>query len=106
MTALLTFPFFYVHAVIAGALRVAREVVRPVPRLRPILLRVPLELSSPRQRLLLANLITMTPGTLSVDEEDHGGTLLVHPLHGAESPESLVREIKGRYETVVAKLPI
>ncbi len=106
MKALLIFPFFYLRAIVGGALRISRDVLTPHPRLNPVLLRVPLDIRSPRQRLLLANLVSMTPGTLSVDEEDDGRTLIVHSLYGGTDPAGELREIKDRYESVVAKLPI
>jgi multicomponent Na+:H+ antiporter subunit E len=106
MKSLLIFPFFYLHAIITGALRIAWDVLSPKPNLHPVLLRVPVDLRSVRQRLLLANLVSMTPGTLSVDEEDDGRILVVHSLYGGEDPDAEMREIKERYERVVARLPI
>lgn len=106
MKDLLIFPFFYLRAIVAGALRIAWDVLSPDPKLNPVLLRVPLDIRSPRQRLLLANLVSMTPGTLSVDEENDGRILLVHSLYGGANPGAELREIKDRYENVVAKLPI
>lgn len=106
MKALLLFPFFYLWAIISGALRIAKDVLAPKPDLHPVLLRIPLGLKSHRQRLLLANLVSMTPGTLSVDEEDEGRVLVVHSLYGGLDPKGEIREIKDRYESVVAKLPI
>ncbi|MEM6910293.1 MAG: Na+/H+ antiporter subunit E [Verrucomicrobiota bacterium] len=103
MIALLVFPFYYLWAVVSGSLRIARDVLSPHPRIAPVLVKVPLSLPSSRQRLLLAYLITMTPGTLSVDERD--GCLLIHSLYDAENPQDLVDEILKRYQPVVARLP-
>jgi multicomponent Na+:H+ antiporter subunit E len=106
MKALLIFPFFYLRAIVSGALWISWDVLTPASKMKPVLLRVPLDIRSPRQRLLLANLVSMTPGTLSVDEEDDGRTLVVHSLYGGADPAAELREIKERYESVVAKLPI
>lgn len=106
MKALITFPFFYLLEIAAGALRIARDVLAPKPNLDPVILRVPLSLKSSRQRLLLANLVSMTPGTLSIDEEDDGKILIVHSLYGGSDPAAELAHIKDRYESVVAKLPI
>ncbi|MGB6221643.1 Na+/H+ antiporter subunit E [Haloferula sp.] len=105
MKALLMFPFFYLWAIVCGAMRIAKDVLASKPDLHPVLLRIPINLTS-RQRLLLANLVSMTPGTLSVDEEDDGRVLVVHSLYGGLDPKGEIREIKDRYESVVAKLPI
>ena len=106
MISLLIFPFFYLKEVVKGASYVAYDVLTPGSRINAVLLRVPIELESPRKRLLLASLITMTPGTLSVDEVDEGRTLLVHSLYGGDDPTKALNEIKESYEKVVARLPI
>lgn len=106
MITLLIFPFYYLKEIVLGALYVGYDVLTPRSRINPVLLRVPIDLESPRKRLLLASLITMTPGTLSVDEVDEGRTLLVHSLYGGSDPEGTLAEIKERYEKLVARLPI
>ena len=57
-------------------------------------------------RLVLAALVTMTPGTLSVDLLDEADQLVVHGLYDAKDPEALLTTIRNRYQPVVAKLPI
>ncbi|MFK7911907.1 MAG: Na+/H+ antiporter subunit E [Akkermansiaceae bacterium] len=106
MKHLIIFPFFYLMEIVLGALRIAKDVVSPKPDLHPVMLRVPIDLKSDLQRLLLANLVSMTPGTLSVAEENDGGILVVHSLYGGADPESELKHIKDRYETIVARLPI
>jgi multicomponent Na+:H+ antiporter subunit E len=106
MIALLIFPFFYLKEIVSGALYVGYDVLTPRSRINPVLLRVPIELDCRRKRLLLASLITMTPGTLSVDEVDDGKTILVHSLYGGDNPEGTMANIKEKYEKIVASLPI
>ena len=103
---LLYFPFYYVWEIIAGALRISWDVLHPRPKLAPVLVRVPVEKLSARQRLVLAALVTMTPGTLSVDLLDEADQLVVHGLYDAKDPEALLATIRNRYQPVVAKLPI
>lgn len=104
MKALLIFPFFYIYEIAAGALRIAKDVLSPEPRLRPVLLRVPVDLPSDVHRLALAALVSMTPGTLSVDEADDGRTLLVHSLYGGDDPEGEIRHILEKYAARVASI--
>ncbi|MBT8043778.1 MAG: Na+/H+ antiporter subunit E [Verrucomicrobiae bacterium] len=106
MKHLIIFPFFYLMEIALGALRIAGDVLAPKPKLQPVMLRVPVDLKTDMQRLLLANLISMTPGTLSVGEEKNGSILLVHSLYGGADPEQEIQHIKSKYETVVARLPI
>ncbi len=106
MKHLLYFPFFYIKEVIVGALMIARDVLLPGKRISPVLLRVPLGTLRPRQRLLLACLISMTPGTISIGEEDEGRTFIVHSLYGGSNPASVIAHLKRHYEPFVARIPI
>ena len=103
---LLYFPFFYLWEIVAGALRISWDVLHPRPRLAPVLVRVPVSSLTPRQRLVLANLVTMTPGTLSVELLENDPTLVVHGLYDRDDPKALVSTITSRYQPVVAGLPI
>lgn len=105
MISLLIFPFYYLKEIVAGALNVAYDVFTSGSRINPVLLRVPIELESPRKRLLLASLVTMTPGTLSINEVDDGKTMIIHSLYGGAAPEAALAKIKERYEKVIARLP-
>lgn len=69
------FVYFWV-ALIKANLDVARRVLSPSLPIRPALIEVQTELKSSLGRLMLANSITLTPGTLSVDF--HGDHILVH----------------------------
>ena len=106
MKQLIFFPIFYLKEVIVGSLMVARDVIAPKQKLAPILLHVPIAPLSPKQRLLLASLISMTPGTISIDERDNGRTLIVHSLYGANDPQSTIEHLQTHYESFVKKLPI
>lgn len=105
MKLILLFPLLYLKDVLSGGLRVARDILSPRPELHPVLLRVPVSLASPTKRFFLANLISMTPGTVSVAEENGGRTLVVHSLYGGRDPEAVIQEIQERYETFLAQLP-
>ncbi|WP_342642900.1 Na+/H+ antiporter subunit E [Rhodoligotrophos ferricapiens] len=61
---------------------------------------LPLRVRSDREITLLANLITLTPGTLSVDVSDDRSTLYIHALD-APDIESLRRDIATGFERQV-----
>ncbi|MBW3600685.1 MAG: Na+/H+ antiporter subunit E, partial [Planctomycetes bacterium] len=52
---------------------------------------------------LLANLITLTPGTLSLDVSEDRKTLFVHAMY-IEDPEKLRRHVKEGMERRVLEL--
>lgn len=74
------FLLFYIWELLLSNLRVARDVVRLRTRARPAILAIPVEGLNPSQITLLANLITMTPGTLSIDVSSDERTLYIHAL--------------------------
>lgn len=60
--------------------RVARLVLSPRMQFSPAAFRFPLALTGDRQITLLANLITLTPGTLTVDVTEDRSALIVHAI--------------------------
>ncbi|AUM75394.1 Na+/H+ antiporter subunit E [Paracoccus jeotgali] len=85
--------------IIGANIDVAKIVLfKPNSQLQPAWIAVPLELRSPEAITVLAGTITLTPGTVSCDLSEDGHALLVHCLH-APDPDSVVREIKSRYES-------
>jgi len=77
---------------------VARLVVGPLERLRPAFIAVPIEIDNPFVATLLASIVSLTPGTVSVDIDRAARTLHVHALDVADASE-LIATIKRRYET-------
>ena len=63
-------------ALVRANLDMARRVLTPALPLRPAMVQIRTSLRSDLGRLVLANSITLTPGTLSVDVD--GDALVVH----------------------------
>jgi multicomponent Na+:H+ antiporter subunit E len=89
----------FVRELIVSAVRVAAVVVSP--RLdqvvRPAIVAFPLTVKSDAEITLLANLITLTPGTLSVDVSKDRKLLYVHVLT-LDTREALIADIAGGFE--------
>ena len=83
--------------------RVARQVIGPLHRLSPAFVEVPLDLRDPCVCTVLASVVSLTPGTVSIDVDQQRWILLVHALD-APDPPALVREIKERYETPLKEM--
>ena len=92
---LLTALFFKELAI--SAAKVAVLAVQPKMRLKPGIFSYPLTVKTDFEIALLANLITLTPGTLSVDVSDDRKTLFVHALDCAD-PGGLRRDIANGFE--------
>ena len=90
---------------VLSALSVSWLVLQPRPRLRPGIIAYPLSLTSDAQITLLANMITLTPGTLSVDVSADRKTLYIHAID-IDSRDALIGRIAAGFETkVLGALP-
>lgn len=88
---------YVLKEVVVANLRVAAAVIAPAGRLRPAIVAVPLVVDRDAEIALLANLITLTPGTLSLDVSPDRSTLYVHAMT-VTSPDDLRREIRDGFE--------
>jgi len=96
---------FLAWEIVVANLKVVAAVLGPRRLLRPALVAVPLETMTDAQIAVLSNLISLTPGTLSLDVSPDRRTLYVHAI-SASSPEALRREIKEGFERrVLEALP-
>jgi multicomponent Na+:H+ antiporter subunit E len=99
----LSFLGFYLWELLLSNLRVARDVLFPGRFMRPGVIAVPLECRTDTEIALLSNLITLTPGTLSVDVSTDRKVLYIHAMYIGE-PEVFRREIKDGLERRVLEV--
>jgi len=99
----LRFLVYFIKEMLISNLVVAREVLSPHPRRRPGVVAVPLDVRTDNEIAFLANVVTLTPGTLSLDVSEDRSTLYVHTMF-LESPEALRREIKDGFERRILEL--
>ena len=102
--AVLGFALFFLWDLFLANLRMAYLVFRPHQSLRPAIVAVPLELESDMEITLLANLISLTPGTLTLDVSDDRRMLYVHVADLREDADSLRAEIKQGFERRIKEL--
>lgn len=89
--------------VVTSNLQVARLVLGPRARIRSRFIEVPCSLDDPGAVALLAGIITLTPGTLTVDIAPDRRSLIIHCLH-APDPQAVVDSIRERYERPLAEI--
>ena len=97
------FVAYFAWEVVVGALDVALAVVWPFRELRPGIVAVPLDTRSAAEHTLLANAVTLTPGTMSIDLAADGKTLYVHVID-VNDPDEVRRAIKGGLEARLIRL--
>jgi len=83
--------------ILVANIKVAQLILGNKNNLEPKFLQIPLDIQHPLAISLLANTISLTPGTVSCDVIDNGKILLVHGLHEPD-PQATIDEIKQRYE--------
>lgn len=88
---------FFIKELVLANLRVAYDVVTPTFHMRPAIVAIPLDAASDAEITLLANMLTMTPGTLSLDVSPDRRTLYIHAMF-AEDTEVVRQEIKEGFE--------
>lgn len=71
-----------------SSVQVARAVLGPREEAQPRLVTIPLRVTTDLQITLVANFISLTPGTLSIDVSPDRRTLLVHDLLAGGSSEA------------------
>jgi len=100
---LLRFLLVFAWDILRGSFLVARLILRNPSTLRPAFVEVPLALKSDLGISLLANTISLTPGTVSALLAADRRTLIVHTLD-TRDPAAMVAEIKQRYETPLRQI--
>ncbi|MBN2860672.1 MAG: Na+/H+ antiporter subunit E [Sphaerochaetaceae bacterium] len=95
---LLFYPLVFLKALLIANLDVARRVLSPSLPINPAIVEVKTNLISPLGRLVLANSITLTPGTLTVDIQ--GDSLYIHWIDAVSTDvQSATEKIVRGFET-------
>lgn len=87
----------FVHELGVSSLRVVWDVVTPTHLSRPGIIAMPLDAEGEGEILLVASLISLTPGSLSLEVSPDRKTLYVHAMF-VEDPEVLRRQLKQGME--------
>lgn len=94
---LVSFFLFFLWEVIKANVQVAYEVITPKNNMKPGIVKIPLDAKTNLEITLLANLITLTPGTLSLDVSEDKKVLYVHSMY-VHNKQDFIDEIKNGFE--------
>jgi multicomponent Na+:H+ antiporter subunit E len=94
---------FFLWELLLANFRVAYDIVTPRLYMQPGVVAIPLDATTDAEITLLANLITMTPGSLSLDVSDDRRVLYVHSMFVGDV-EEFRRSIKDGFERRVLEL--
>ncbi len=88
---------FFHYELVVSSLRVVWDVVTPPILARPGIIAVRLEPASDGEIFLLSSLVSLTPGTLSLDVSEDRRILYVHAMF-ADDPEEVRQSVKNGME--------
>lgn len=94
---------YFLKELIKSCLMVARDCIARTPRLHPAIVRMPIGPKTDLEIFVLSNLITLTPGTLTLDVAEDRSFLVIHSIY-AEDPEALVADLKAGMEHRVSEV--
>lgn len=95
--------FYFLYELVISSIRVAREVVTVRTYSRPGILAIPLDVRSDLGITLLANLISLTPGSLSLEVSPDRRILYVHVMF-IDDAETERANIKNNFERRVLEV--
>jgi multicomponent Na+:H+ antiporter subunit E len=94
---LLEFLLFFLWELLLANLRVAYDVLTPKFHMNPGIIALPLDARTDNEITLLANVISLTPGTLSLDVSEDRRFLFVHSMYILDLEQEKQR-LKDRLE--------
>lgn len=95
--------FYFLYDLVISSVAVVWDVLTPTHLANPSIIAVPLDVKSDAEILLVTNLISLTPGTLSIDVSEDRSTLMVHAMFG-DDPDALIARLKNGMERMVREV--
>lgn len=88
---------YFLFDLARSSIAVVWEIITPSMHSRPQMIRMPLDATEDLEIMLTGNLISMTPGTLTVDVDPDRKYLLIHAMF-VDDPEDTIRDLKRGME--------
>jgi len=97
------FAALMVWEIVLSSVRVAQAVLSPDMKIQPGIVSYPLEVRTDLEITLLANLITLTPGTLSLDVSEDRKVLYLHGMF-VDDPQAVIQSTHDILEKAVLEV--
>ncbi|MFN2442489.1 MAG: Na+/H+ antiporter subunit E [Thermoanaerobaculia bacterium] len=101
--ALVTLVGYFLKDLLAANFRVAFDIITPRHYMKPGVVAIPLDVETDLEITLLGNMISLTPGTLTLDVAADRRTMYIHSMYIGR-PDDLRREIKSGLEKRILEL--
>jgi multisubunit Na+/H+ antiporter MnhE subunit len=98
-----TFILYYLIKLVQANFYIAYDLITPKLKVNPVIVKVPITIKSDFGMLLFSNLLSMTPGSLSLDISPDKKYLLVHVLYNRDREKTLkeIEKIQDRIRKIV-----
>jgi multicomponent Na+:H+ antiporter subunit E len=93
----------FLKELVMSVVAVLRAVLSRELSVKPAIIAVPLTIRSDAGITILADMISLTPGTTSLHVSEDRRTLYVHALDGSD-PDGLIRSIKDGFERATMRV--
>ena len=88
---LVTFSLYFLKELLMANLKVAWDVVTPTDYMRPAVIAFPLEAKTDIEVVILANLISLTPGSLTLDISSGRRVIYIHLMYFSDDETELAQ---------------
>ncbi len=95
--------YIFIRELILSNLDVVKLVYAKNPNFEPGIFAMPIDVKKNWEITLLANLISLTPGTLSIAISDDNKNIFIHAMHIDEKEQSIY-EIKNTFEKAIMEV--
>ena len=93
----------FTQELVSATLDTIRAVLGDNSKLKPAILAVPLDVKSDNGIKLFANMVTLTPGTTSLDVSEDRKTLFVHALNAPDIDQAS-KDLKSSLEAPIRRV--
>jgi multicomponent Na+:H+ antiporter subunit E len=94
---LIVFVFFYMIELVRSSIYVAYDIITPTDHMKPGIVEVPVDLKTDTAIIAFANLISMTPGSLTMDMSPDKKKIYVHAMY-LHDRQKFIDDIKNNLE--------
>lgn len=87
----------FLYKLLTSSLQVVWDVITPPHLSHPAIIKIPLDVESDLEIMLLANIVSLTPGSLTLDISEDRKFLIIHAMF-SQNEQSVINDIKSTLE--------
>ncbi len=97
------FVFYYLNELVLSSLYVAWDIITPTDLMKPGIVEVPVDLNTDTAIIAFANLISMTPGSLTMDMSPDKKKIYVHAMY-LHDKKKFIDKMKNELEHKIRQI--